>query len=76
MLARLLKLLIIVAWIPFGFALGAIGLFLFIPTSLLSVVKWILTGRDFNDWLIDVYCEFFFYKVHFGAIDKIIDYKK
>lgn len=74
MITRIIKTIIIIVWIPFGFTLSFVGLFLFIPLWVVSTIKWIFTGQGLDDWMVDVYCQFFFEDVVFGAINKIVDW--
>lgn len=77
MLVRLLKLLIIVAWIPLMFAILAVGIYIILPIlAIVSIVKWIFTGKSLSDWILDYYFEFLFSDIFDGVIDKIIEYKK
>lgn len=74
MITRIIKTIIIIVWIPFGFTLSFVGLFLFTPLLVVSTIKWIFTGQGLCDWMVDVYCQFFFEDVVFGAINKIVDW--
>lgn len=77
MLVRLLKILIVCAWIPLMLAILAVGLVFMLPIiSIVSIVKWVITGKSLSDWLLDCYFEFLFSDVLAGSIDKIIEYKK
>lgn len=77
MLVRLLKILIVCAWIPLMLAILAVGLVFMPPIiSIVSIVKWVITGKSLSDWLLDCYFEFLFSDVLAGSIDKIIEYKK
>lgn len=76
MLVRLLKLLIFVAWIPLLFAILVVGIYIIFPIlAIVSIVKWIFTGKSLSDWLLDCYFEFLFSDVLAGSIYKIIEYK-
>lgn len=75
MLVRLLKLLIIVGWIPIMLTLMALCVFLLVPVLIVSTLKWILVGTGLYDWIFDKYFDFFFFKT-VDVIDKIIEYKK
>lgn len=77
MLMRLLKLLIIVAWIPLMLAIEVLGTFIILPMlAIAATVKWIFTGKSFFDWIIDGYLEFLYICIFTGVIDKIIEYTK
>lgn len=74
MITRIIKAIIIIVWLPFGLTLLFVGFFLFIPVWVVSTIKWIFTGQSLGDWMMDVYCQFFFEDVLFGAINKIVDW--
>lgn len=59
------------------FAILGVGLLILLPIlAIVSIGKWIFTGKSLLDWIDDCYLDTLVSDIFFGSIDKIIEYKK